>query len=629
MESTADFKSFDLDPRLLKAISKMGYTSPTLIQAEAIPLALQGKDIVARARTGSGKTAAYCIPIMQKVLRRKDEEASMGSSSSSARTSKLASLILVPTKELSEQVKDTLDKFTHYTYKLVTVCNLCNYEIEPNNSEGASDASVSDIIIGTPGTVARALGLEWIDFSNLEILVLDEADLLVSYGYHEDLTIIISRMPRICQGMLMSATFSSEVDDLKKMMLRTPVVLKLTEPEAVEAGEAQITEYTIPVEDDSERFTALYAVLKLGIVTGKTIIFVNDVQRCFRLKLFLDKFSIRSAVLNSNLPVNARIHTIQEFNLGSFQYLLAADDSDIISEEDDDEDDVNEDEEENEEGEDEEMIQKGKGKKGKNKGSKNKKGKGNKKNVSETEFSMSRGVDFVDVAAVINLDLPNSPASYTHRIGRTGRGKASGLALSFFTKKDTKKLKMIIENRAELGCEVKPYEIKKSVIASFKYRCEDVYRAISLSAVKRAADVELKAEILNSEKLKEHFKENPREQYILKNQLKHERRLLAKKAPMHLKQIPEYLLPPSLGGTTASELTKDVELGKEDAMDMLSRKRVRHSTDLKGRPAKRMRSGDNIPVSLGGKPGKFRRNNRPGNGGKGKFGFKSGKKYHK
>ena len=603
MESTVDFKSFGLDPRLMKAITKMGYTNPTLIQAEAIPLALQGKDILARAKTGSGKTAAYCIPLIQKILRRKDEEASLGGSN--PRVSKLAGLILVPTKELSEQVKDALAKFTYYTYRLITVCNLCSQAISPENAAGASEASASDIVIGTPGTVSKALDLEWLDVTNLEMLVLDEADLLFSFGYQADLEVIAGKMPRICQGMLMSATLTGEVEDLKKLVLRTPVILKLTEPEG---GEDEIgghvTEYTVPIASDNDRFTALFALLKLNVISGKIIIFVKDVLRCFRLRLFFDRFSIRSTVLNSNLPLISRLHTIQEFNRGAIQILIAADDSDVLSEgnkiasDDDDDDDENEEGNYNDSEEEEEDDDFSKGKKGK-KGAKGgiKKLK-NGGNVSKTEFSMSRGVDFVGVAGVINFDMPNTVESYVHRIGRTGRGTSSGVAISFFSSREEEQAKEIIEARRGAGHEVKPYEIKNAILGSFRYRTEEILRKVTLNDVKRANDSEIKAAILNSEKLRDHFRENPREAFLLRGQLRHAKRCRGKR---ELRTIPEYMLPPGLGGKTASELIQDVEIGKEDPVGMLGRKRVRHGSDIARKPMKKKKDEEYIPVSLGGK----------------------------
>ena len=605
MESTVDFKTFGLDPRLMKAIKKMGYTHPTLIQAEAIPLALQGKDILARAKTGSGKTAAYCIPLIHKILRRKDEEASLGGGSGSARGSKLSGLILVPTKELSEQVRAALSKFTYYTYKLITVCNLCSHAINPENTEWSSEVGSSDIVIGTPGTVSKALDLEWLDVSSLEMLVLDEADLLFSFGYQADLEDIAGRMPRICQGMLMSATLTGEVESLKKLVLRTPVVLKLTEPDGADEAEPQITEYTVPVASDKDRFTALYAVLKLNVINGKVIIFVNDVLRCFRLRLFFDRFSIRTSVLNSNLPLVSRLHTIQEFNRGAIQILLAADDSDIIGDgieplkdgDDektfDDPDEMDEEEDEDEEGEKvNNSKEKSKIKKGK------KEIKAKKENVSNTEYSMARGVDFVDVAGVINFDIPNTVDSYVHRIGRTGRGTSSGVAISFFSKREEEMVQEIIEARTAAGHEVKPYEIKNAILGSFRYRTEEVLRKITLGAVKRANESEIKAEILNSEKLRDHFRENPREAFLLRGQLKHAKRC---RGVRELKVVPEYMLPPGLGGMTASELIQDVEIGKEDPIDMLGKKRVRHGSGLAHRPKKKMRNSDYIPKVLGGK----------------------------
>jgi ATP-dependent RNA helicase DDX56/DBP9 len=186
------FDTYDLDSRILRAIDKMGYREPTLVQDACIPLALQGKDILAKARTGSGKTDAYLIPIIQKLLVK----------------SGLA-IVLVPTKELCLQVEQQAKA-------LLVYC--------PNI------ACTQNILVATPAKLVTMLQAG-LDIAAMHTLVIDEADLILSYGYDQDLNKIMTVIPKIYQCFLMSATLSEDIEKLKKLTLRNPAVLKLQESE--------------------------------------------------------------------------------------------------------------------------------------------------------------------------------------------------------------------------------------------------------------------------------------------------------------------------------------------------------------------------------------------------------------
>ena len=639
LDESVDFSSFGLDPRLLKAVKKLGFEHPTLVQAKAIPLALQGKDILARARTGSGKTAAYVLPLLQKLLLHK--EATEGA------TTGAFGVVLAPTKELCQQIKVECDHFAFYAYKLVRTCDVASAARAPGTSAPGlpSDVGLADIIVGTPSTVLEAVESGAVSVAGLQMLVLDEADLLLSYGYETDMKNLVAKLPRICQGMLVSATMTEDVEALKKLVLHTPAILKLQEEVSTASSIAQRYVYT---SDDLDKFLTLYALFKLQIIQGKTLVFVRDVARCFRLKLYLDRFSIKAAVLNADLPLNSRIHTVAEFNRGVFPILIAVDDheeeeevsdaesdfddgepsskkkrvsfkksedmiksepEDSESEEDEDENEedenkeeededqdeeeeadddvedeceikkeeesedeqesekenasddedeendeensdeesgsdveVKQEEEEEEEEEEEDIPEKGK-KRGRN---------GQKK---DKEYGVSRGVDFRGVAVVINLDLPATPTSYVHKIGRTGRGYRapgtkvthSGLAISFVDKNDeNEQFERICEAQKEAGHELIPFELKKAVKDALVYRCEDVFRSITLKQVREARADALRAEVANSVRLKEHFAENPRELSLLRGELHHDRKLAQGKAPEELKMLPAYILPPDV-----------------------------------------------------------------------------------
>ena len=195
----------------------------------------------------------------------------------------------------------------------------------------------------------------------------------------------------------------------------------------------------------------LFAIFKMKIAQGKTLLFVNSVERCYRLKLVMDQFSLKAAVLNAELPQNSRQHIIDQFNRGVFEYLIATDESvalggaehhvaqdddddeeeeeeDDDDEEEKDDDEEDEDEDENEDGDEEVAGDDGAKTKSKSKSKAKAKAKACK---GEEEFGVARGVDFYGVTTVINVDFPLDERNYTHRIGRTARGGASGVALSF------------------------------------------------------------------------------------------------------------------------------------------------------------------------------------------------------
>ena len=259
-----------------------------------------------------------------------------------------------------------------------------------------------------------------------------------SKGYANDVTEIMKSLPKTCQGFLMSATLSPELQKLKHVVLHSPAVLKLEEEEDDAYNNnnpATLTEGTllqfylnVPTKD---RFLVLYVFLKLGLLKGKGLFFVNTIDGGYRLKLFLEQFHIRSAVLNAELPLKSRLNIIEHFNVGNFDYLIATDDAT-------DRRGSSATQEMNEGGGDDEK----KSKKGGSKSSSN-----NKRKQRDGEYGVSRGLDFRGVSFVVNVDLPTCPDSYTHRIGRTARGGANGVALTLIdgSKKDEVEMLAMIQ----------------------------------------------------------------------------------------------------------------------------------------------------------------------------------------
>lgn len=524
-------RDFGLDRRLIKALQKLSFVYPTLVQSKCIPLALQGADILIKSRTGSGKTVAFSLPVLQKVLKQKE-------SSSSNNGTK--AIILAPTKELVKQIKAHLDSLNHYCQDVITIYAL-------NDDSVSASKLHSDILVTTPGKLVAQMKDKKIpaDLSHVHTLVIDEADLVLSFGYLQDVEEISQK--RKWQHILTSATLSPELDKFKRLNLVKPAIIKLEEPQGV----GHLLQFYLEATEQ-EKFLIIYVFIKLGLLQGKGLIFVNDVNKCYRLKLFFQQFFISAAVLNAEIPLNSRIHILEEYNRGVFDYLIATDacidqgEADEQSDEDSDEED-NEGGEEDEESEDEE--QEGAKKKGKKPAKKDAKKKQSKKPQLESDgYGVSRGIDFQGVNFVINFDFPVTSAAYTHRIGRTARGTSSGTSLSFVTKfdpthsesaeaevarRDHEILAQVRSQQPRLGIvegdnvlnaistlednslgeesrmQPAPLLFNMSELENFRYRVEDTLRSVTMAAVRELRSAEIKNEILNSEKLKNFFAENP------------------------------------------------------------------------------------------------------------------------
>lgn len=523
----AEFAALGLDTRLLQGIAKQNFQTPTLVQSKAIPLALEGRDVLARAKTGSGKTAAYLLPILHSILKRKQLSS----------TPCTSALILVPTRELAEQVFKVVESFSTFCAKDIRAINLTQKVSDAVQRSLLADSP--DIVIATPARASVNLNSSALSLDNLAHLVIDEADLVLSYGYDEDLQNVAKIMPKGVQTILMSATLTSEVETLKGLFCRNPEILALEETE--EPGEG-VSQYVVKCAEE-EKFLLAYVIFKLRLVKGKCIIFVGDIDRCYRLKLFLEQFGTRSCILNSELPVNSRIHVVEEFNKNVYDIIIASDEHEVLGDED-----VGK---EGEGEEDSTTTTNGKADEGKKAPSKKKR----KTVKKDKEYGVSRGIDFKNVACVLNFDLPTSSKSYTHRIGRTARAGQTGMALSFVipaeqyrkhkptsiesAKDDEKVLAKIIKHQGKKGKEVKPYNFDMKQVESFRYRMNDALRAVTGIAIREARTRELRQELVKSEKLKRHFEENPEDLY----HLRHDGELRPARVQSHLKHVPDYLLP--------------------------------------------------------------------------------------
>mmetsp|Transcript_37558 Transcript_37558/g.61064 ORF Transcript_37558/g.61064 Transcript_37558/m.61064 type:complete len:332 (+) Transcript_37558:145-1140(+) len=302
--------SLPLDRRISKAVMKCGFVRPTKVQLKTLPLALEGKDLLVRARTGSGKTLSYILPLLHKILLSKETDQTEG----------IRAIILVPTRELVAQVQKQVVEMIYYCRDVVRVVALSN---EKSSIQEAWLKGLPEIVVSTPGRLAAHLKKGSLNLKlkeTVETLVVDEADLVFSYGYSDDVAAIVATLPKTCQSFLMSATLNADVVALKKLVLHSPVVVKIEEADT----DGDLAQYFVELKED-DKDLLLYALLRLNLVSGKTLFFVNSVDRCYRTKLLLEQYHVKSAVLNAELPMNTRLHIIEQFNKGLFDNLIATD----------------------------------------------------------------------------------------------------------------------------------------------------------------------------------------------------------------------------------------------------------------------------------------------------------------
>ena len=498
----------------------------------------------------------------------------------------ISALILVPTRELAQQVSKVIATFSAFCSKDVRTVNLT--QKVPDAVQRTLLAESPDIVVATPARAAQNLQNLALSVDKLAHLVIDEADLVLSYGYEDDLQTIADTVPKGVQTFLMSATLTTEVNALKGLFCRDPVILDFQESASdsgcVSQYVVQYVSFLAPHSQflrlliwpcnscaEDEKFLLVYVIFKLQLIKGKCIIFVGDTDRCYRLKLFFEQFGIRSCVLNSELPVNSRTHVVEEFNKNVYDIIIASDEHEVL--------DVGEEKSAVEGQVDstaQEMSDAADGANGKandllttqtdntvhdnkepEKEAKHtdKPKQPRKRSKKSKEYGVSRGIDFQNVAAVLNFDLPVSSRSYTHRIGRTARAGKTGMALSFVVpahlyrkhksttfptaEHDEEVLKKITIHQQKKGKEVKPYHFDMKQVDAFRYRMNDALRAVTRIAIREARTRELRQELLKSEKLKRHFEENPEDLH----HLRHDGELRAARIQPHLRHVPDYLMP--------------------------------------------------------------------------------------
>lgn len=372
---TALFSSFNLDPRLLAAVQAMGYAVATPIQTQAIPLVMQGFDVMGAAQTGTGKTAAFALPILHRLL-------PLSSASPSPARHPVKALILAPTRELADQIYVNVRDYAKGT-PVRTAVIFGGMDFKPQ--EAALRAGV-DILVATPGRLLDHVASKVLNLSQVNMLVLDEADRMLDMGFMPDLDRIVALLPKVRQTLLFSATFSEEIRRLAKTFLtQTPHYIEVAKRNATAEN---VKQRLIEVQGSKE--AALITLLKqnrtadtsdagIGRSTQQTIVFVNSKLGCTRIARHLQRVNLRAEAIHGDRSQQERLATLTAFKAGTVDVLVATD-------------------------------------------------------------VAARGLDIAELPCVINYDVPYHAEDYVHRIGRTGRAGASGAAYTLYTPDEARAL---------------------------------------------------------------------------------------------------------------------------------------------------------------------------------------------
>ena len=357
---TTSFESLKLDEKLLLAIKACHYKEPTAIQCEAIPVALEGRDLMASAQTGTGKTAAFVLPALQKLL-----------TPSTVKGRGPRVLVLTPTRELAMQVSDNIKQFGSH-------CKVTSGSIVGGMSYGPQLNLLGrplDLLVATPGRLMDHMERGRVDFSRLEILVLDEADRMLDMGFVDAVRDIAKATPANRQTLLFSATLEGKVLEIARQLLKNPARIQLADNKAQHASITQQIHQT----DDVAHKHALLAHLLKNDALYQAVIFTATKRGADKLAQTLTAKGHASAALHGDMNQGQRKRTIDRMRRGEHRLLVATD-------------------------------------------------------------VAARGLDITGISHVINFDLPMVPEDYIHRIGRTGRAGATGIAISFVGPDDRQKI---------------------------------------------------------------------------------------------------------------------------------------------------------------------------------------------
>ncbi|CAM3104564.1 DEAD/DEAH box helicase [Vibrio rarus] len=297
------FSNLGLSTPLLDAINKVGYDKPTSIQQKAIPIVLQGKNLIAAAQTGTGKTASFVLPILE-----------MLSKGETQRKKRIRALIVVPTRELAIQVDEKIKQYASET-PLTSMAMYGGVDYQPQKQGLVNGV---DILVSTPGRLIDLYGQKAVYFEEVEVLVLDEADRMLDMGFIEDINKIIARLPQDIQNLLFSATLSNPVRDLAKSAIEGAVEISMAKHSA---SKANIEQWLVTVDKDKK--SALLAHMIKEYKWEQALIFIETKHGAAKLAAQLEKRGINAEAFHSGRSQHIRAQLLNDFKAGKIQYMIA------------------------------------------------------------------------------------------------------------------------------------------------------------------------------------------------------------------------------------------------------------------------------------------------------------------
>lgn len=299
------FSTLGLSDPLLRAVSDKGYTTPSPIQAEAIPAVLKGHDVMAAAQTGTGKTAGFTLPLLQKL-----------SQGSLAKSNQARALVLTPTRELAAQIAENVEAYGKYL-NLRSAVVFGGVKINPQMMKLRKGA---DVLIATPGRLLDLHQQNAIAFDQLEVLILDEADRMLDMGFIHDIRRILKTLPKQRQNLMFSATFSDDIRQLAKTIVNDPIEISVTPRNSAAVS---VTQWVHPVDKDQKR--RLLAELIKKHRWEQVLVFSRTKHGANRIAEFLEKNNIQAAAIHGNKSQGARTRALANFKSGNVRVLVATD----------------------------------------------------------------------------------------------------------------------------------------------------------------------------------------------------------------------------------------------------------------------------------------------------------------
>jgi len=372
------FENYYFSEEVKKSISKLGYKKPTDIQFKSIPPIVKGEDVLAIAQTGTGKTAAFAIPVVDILHKRKQQ----------SRPDGIKCLVMVPTRELAIQIGEVFEQIAKHTR--IEIMSLFGGVEQDKQISKLQDGV--DVLIATPGRMFDLVSQGHVKLNRIEVLILDEADHMLDLGFIKDIRDLIRFLPKRRQTLFFSATIDQKIKDLAYSLVHNAIRIQISPKDPVSKNVDHSVAF---VEMDDKRFFLERLVNENK--ESKILVFVRTKVRAERVAKAMERVSIEAQTIHGDKDQKDRLKSLESFRSGKVKILVATDVS-------------------------------------------------------------ARGIDIPDVDYVVNYDLPEQSENYVHRVGRTGRGRNKGLAVSFCSQEE----KSILEEiQTYIGKDVKVLNIDK------------------------------------------------------------------------------------------------------------------------------------------------------------------------